>query len=74
LAFPKIQQLNLTRPFEMFASVPAMEARLVWNRVERIVTATGLVLTPDLTFVEYPRLDRFGVFCRPNPPTDTCSG
>jgi cyclohexyl-isocyanide hydratase len=46
LVFPKVQQLDLTGPFEVFASVPEAEVRLVWKRVEPIVSATGLVLAP----------------------------
>ena len=62
LVFPKVQQLDLTGPFEVFASVPEAEVRLVWKRVEPIVSATGLVLAPDLTFAECPQ---FHVLCVP---------
>jgi cyclohexyl-isocyanide hydratase len=62
LVFPKVQQLDLTGPFEVFASVPEAEVRLVWKRVERIDTATGLVLMPDLAFAECPQFD---VLCVP---------
>ena len=62
LVFPKVQQLDLTGPFEVFASVPEAEVRLIWKRVERIDTATGLVLMPDLTFAECPQFD---VLCVP---------
>jgi len=62
LVFPKVQQLDLTGPFEVFASLPEAEVRLVWKRLEPIVSATGLVLTPDLTFAACPPLD---VLCVP---------
>ena len=62
LLFPKVQQLDLTGPFEVFASVPEAEVRLVWKRVEPIVSATGLVLAPDLTFAECLQFD---VLCVP---------
>jgi cyclohexyl-isocyanide hydratase len=62
LVFPKVQQLDLTGPFEVFASIPEAEVRLVWKRVERIDTATGLVLMPDLAFADCPQLD---VLCVP---------
>lgn len=62
LVFPKVQQLDLTGPFEVFASVREMEVRLVWKRVERIETATGLVLTADLAFADCPQFD---VLCVP---------
>jgi cyclohexyl-isocyanide hydratase len=62
LVFPKVQQLDLTGPFEVFASIPEAEVRLIWKRVERIDTATGLVLMPDLAFAECPQFD---VLCVP---------
>jgi cyclohexyl-isocyanide hydratase len=62
LVFPKVQQLDLTGPFEVFASVPEAEVRLVWKRVEPIGTATGLVLMPDLAFAQCPQFD---VLCVP---------
>ncbi len=62
LVFPKVQQLDLTGPFEVFASVPEVEVRLVWKRVEQIDSATGLVLMPDLAFAECPQFD---VLCVP---------
>jgi cyclohexyl-isocyanide hydratase len=62
LVFPDVQQLDLTGPFEVFASVPEAEVRLVWKRIEPIVSATGLVLTPDLTFLACPQLD---ILCVP---------
>ena len=62
LVFPKVQQLDLTGPFEVFASVPEAEVRLIWKRIERIDTATGLVLMPDLAFAECPQFD---VLCVP---------
>lgn len=62
LVFPQVQQLDLTGPYEVFASMPGAEVRLVWKRVERIDTATGLVLMPDLAFADCPPLD---VLCVP---------
>ena len=62
LVFPKVQQLDVTGPCEVFASVPEAEVRLIWKRVERIDTATGLVLMPDLAFAECPQFD---VLCVP---------
>src|SRR5262245_53899220 len=62
LIFPQVQQLDLTGPYEVFASVPEMEVRLVWKRIERIDTATGLVLMPDLAFADSPQFD---VLCVP---------
>jgi len=62
LVFPKVQQLDLTGPYEVFASLPGAETRLVWKSTAPLVSATGLVLTPDTTFAECPQLD---VLCVP---------
>ena len=65
LVFPKVQQLDLTGPFEVFASVPESEVRLVWKRIEPIVAVTGLTLKPDVTFDDSPQFD---VLCIPGGP------
>ena len=62
LAFPQVQQLDLTGPFEVFASLPDATVHLVWKSKAPVVSATGLVLTPDMTFADCPALD---VLCVP---------
>jgi cyclohexyl-isocyanide hydratase len=62
LVFPRVQQLDLTGPYEVFATTGEAEVRLVWKRIERIETATGLVLMPDLAFADCPQFD---VLCVP---------
>jgi cyclohexyl-isocyanide hydratase len=62
LVFPKVQQLDLTGPYEVFASIPGAEVRLIWKDLAPIVSATGLVLLPDTTLAEAPPLD---VICVP---------
>jgi cyclohexyl-isocyanide hydratase len=62
LVFPNVQQLDLTGPYEVFASWPGARVRLVWKSREPIVSATGLRLEPDLTFDDCPQLD---VVCMP---------
>src|SRR5579871_4243960 len=62
LVFPKVQQLDLTGPYEVFASWPGARVRLVAKSRAPIASATGLVLTPDLTFEDCPQLD---VICVP---------
>lgn len=62
LVFPQVQQLDLTGPYEVFASTPDAEVRLVWKRVERIDSTTHLVLMPDLAFADSPQFD---VLCVP---------
>ena len=62
LVFPKVQQLDLTGPYEVFASWPEARVRMVARSLEPIVSATGLKLAPDTTFGACPQLD---VLCVP---------
>ena len=62
LVFPKVQQLDLTGPYEVFASWPEARVRLVAKSLSPVVSATGLKLTPDVAFVDCPQLD---VICVP---------
>ena len=62
LVFPKVQQLDLTGPYEVFASIPGADVRLIWKDLDPIVSATGLVLIPDTRLAEAPQLD---VLCVP---------
>jgi cyclohexyl-isocyanide hydratase len=62
LVFPKVQQLDLTGPYEVFASWPEARLRLIAKSRDPIVSATGLTLAPDATFETCPPLD---VICVP---------
>lgn len=62
LVFPQVQQLDLTGPYEVFASARDAEVHLVWKDTAPLKAATGLVLTPTTTFAECPPLD---VLCVP---------
>ena len=62
LIFPGVQQLDLTGPYEVFASLPDTKVHLIWKDRAAITTATGLVLGPTMTFGECPKLD---VICVP---------
>jgi len=62
LVFPNVQQLDLTGPFEVFASIPGATVRLVWKTRDTLTSSTGLRLSPDLTFADCPQLD---VLCVP---------
>lgn len=62
LAFPSVQQLDLTGPYEVFASAAGTKVHLVWKTLEPITSATGLKLIPDMTFAGCPQLD---VICVP---------
>ena len=62
LCFPNVQQLDLTGPYEVFASAPDTRVSLVWKNREPLRASTGLWLKPDLTFEEAPDFD---VLCMP---------
>jgi len=62
LVFPGVQQLDLTGPYEVFASIPGANVHLLWKNRATITSATGLALAATLTFGECPALD---VLCIP---------
>jgi cyclohexyl-isocyanide hydratase len=62
LVFPGVQQLDLTGPYEVFASLPDVAVHLVWKDRAAIRSATGLMLGATMTFGECPDLD---VVCVP---------
>ncbi len=62
LVFPGVQQLDLTGPYEMFASVPGADVHLIWKDCRPLRSATGLILTPTRSFQDCPELD---VLCVP---------
>ena len=62
LLFPGVQQLDLTAPYEIFASLPDTAMHLVWKDADPVTSATGLRLTPTATFTSCPPLD---VLCVP---------
>jgi len=62
LVFPNVQQLDLTGPYEVFATWPGTRVRLVAKTLEPVTSLTGLVLKPDASFEDCPQLD---VLCVP---------
>ena len=62
LAFPKVTQLDLTGPLQVFSSVPGAQVHLIWKRIEPVPSDSVLVLTPTTTFADCPQLD---VICVP---------
>ncbi|MEE3501077.1 DJ-1/PfpI family protein [Acidiphilium acidophilum] len=62
LTFPRVQQLDLTGPYEVFASLPDTQLHLIWKTLTPITSATGLILTPTTTLAECPPLD---IICIP---------
>lgn len=62
LVFPRVQQLDLTGPYDVFASLPDAAVHLVWKDRAPLTSSSGLVLVPDTTFDACPPLD---VICVP---------
>jgi cyclohexyl-isocyanide hydratase len=62
LVFPQLQQLDLTGPYEVFATWPGGRVRLVAKTLEPVIASTGLVLKPDVSFDDCSQLD---VLCIP---------
>src|SRR6267142_2394709 len=60
--FPKLTQLDLTGPVQVFSSVPGAKVHLIWKRIEPVPSDSVLTLTPTITFADCPQLD---VICVP---------
>jgi len=62
LVFPKVQQLDLTGPYDVFATMPGVVVHLVWKDLKPLLSSTGLTMVPTVTFADCPDLD---VICVP---------
>lgn len=62
LVFPGMQQLDMTGPYEVFASTANAEVALIWKNRAPVMTSTKLPITPTATFADCPPLD---VICIP---------
>ncbi|MDB5982970.1 MAG: protease [Pseudomonas sp.] len=62
LVFANVQQLDLTGPYEVFASLPDVNVYLIWKNLEPVTSSTGLTLMPTIDFAHCPALD---VICVP---------
>ena len=62
LLFPQVQQLDLTGPYDVLASLPDVQVHLIWKDLVPVTSSTGLLLKPTITFDDCPNLD---VICVP---------
>jgi cyclohexyl-isocyanide hydratase len=62
LVFPKVTQLDLTGPLQVFSSLPGASVHLIWKRIEPVASDTVLTIMPTVTFADCPQLD---VICVP---------
>src|SRR6478609_4697174 len=60
--FPKVTQLDMTGPLQVFAALPGAKLHLIWKRIEPVASDSVLTLTPTTTFADCPQLD---VICVP---------
>jgi cyclohexyl-isocyanide hydratase len=60
--FPKVTQLDMTGPLQVFSSLPGAKVHLIWKRIEPVASDSVLTLTPTTTFADCPQLD---VICVP---------
>ena len=65
LLFPRLTQLDLTGPFEVFAKMPGAQTLLLWKTLGPVQAETGLRLLPNATLRDCPQLD---VLCVPGGP------
>ena len=60
--FPRVTQLDLTGPVQVFSGLPGAKVHLIWKRIEPVASDSVLTLTPTVTFADCPQLD---VICVP---------
>lgn len=57
LLFPRITQLDLTGPVEVFSRLPGAVSDLAWHRLEPVGTDAGFSILPTVTFDAAPQAD-----------------
>src|ERR1700687_4105558 len=60
--FPRVTQLDLTGPVQVFSSVPGAKVHLIWKRIAPFPSDPLLTPTPPVPFADCPQLD---VICVP---------
>ena len=57
LVFPRLDQIDLTGPFAVFARLSNASIQLLWKTTELVRDYRGLGLVPDATFADAPPVD-----------------
>lgn len=57
LIFPRMTQLDLTGPYEVFARFPELHPHLVWKTSDPVRDNNGLAIVPTGTIAECPQAD-----------------
>jgi cyclohexyl-isocyanide hydratase len=55
--FPRIDQCDFTGPFAVLSRLPDSTYQVNWKEKVPVPDMGGLILTPEMTFAEAPRLD-----------------
>lgn len=63
--FPKLTQLDLTGPLEVFSRVPGATVHLLWKDTGPVASDKGFAIVPTTSFADCPALD---VICVPGGP------
>jgi len=63
--FPKMTQLDITGPHQVFAFMPNSRIHFLWKTLEPVTSDKGLTILPTTTFDNCPTLD---VICVPGGP------
>jgi len=57
LAYPRLTQLDLTGPYEVFSRVPELALSLAWKTLDPITDANGFRILPTTTLADAPAAD-----------------
>lgn len=55
--FPRLTQLDLTGPFEVFSRMPGTNVWIVSKNLEPVRCERGLTIMPNVTFADCPEID-----------------
>jgi cyclohexyl-isocyanide hydratase len=57
MIYPRMTQLDMTGPFEVFSSMPDTKVDVVWKDREPVQDLFGLTFVPNMTLSECPQTD-----------------
>ncbi len=57
IVFPRMDQLDFTGPYEILSRIPGARFHVLWKDKTPVREMKGLILTPEITFAEAPKLD-----------------
>ena len=57
LLYPRLTQLDLTGPFEVWARFKELQIHLIWKSADPVADGNGLRLVPSATFADCPAAD-----------------